>query len=250
MFPRLAAAAACAGLLLLGAVPTGALYVTTLPSGADVWIDGTYIGHSPVVLDALTAGRHTVSLNRTGWTSQDIDVSVVAGTTALSSVALTPSGMRAMRSGDGSFAVKGTGLRSLTLDGIVITPDRNGAYPAASGIHELVAQTAAGKMTRTITVYPDMRTDVVLHGDDTATRSAVVAPVSDYLPATAVKVDGTRVTIRYEHHEVDATIGTATYRFDGRSVSYDAAPTLIGVALYLPLELLKALTANDDAKAK
>jgi len=40
MLRRLAAIAAC--VIFLAAVPTGSLYVTTLPTGADVWIDGTY----------------------------------------------------------------------------------------------------------------------------------------------------------------------------------------------------------------
>jgi hypothetical protein len=169
MFPRpavLAALAACAAFSLIGAVPTGALYVTTLPTDADVWLDGTYVGHSPLVLDALAAGRHIVSLNRTGWVSTDLDVSVVAGTTALSSVILARTGSRtSVRGDDGTFAVKGLAPRSVLLDGAPVNPDRSGTYPASSGLHELVAQTAAGKMTRTITVYPDMRTDVVLHDD-------------------------------------------------------------------------------------
>jgi hypothetical protein len=247
MFPRPALLAVCASVFLLGTVPTGALYVTTLPTAADVWLDGTYVGHSPVVLDAISAGRHTVSLNRTGWNSTDVDVSVMPGTTALSSVVLTRA--RSMRGGDGSFTIKGVVPRSLLLDGSALAPDPTGTYSVPSGTHELVAVTAAGKMTRTITVYPDMVTDVVLRDDDsTAPRLAVVAPASDYLPAAALKIDGSRVTIRYEHHAVDATVGSTAYHFDGRSVTFDAAPTVIGAALYLPLELLKQLTAND-AKA-
>jgi hypothetical protein len=249
MFPRPAALAVCALFLLLAAVPTGALYVTTLPSGADVWLDGSYIGQSPVILDALATGRHTVSLSRTGWTSQEVDVSVVVGTTALSSVALTRVGTHAVRAGDGSFIVKGMAPRSLLLDGSALAPDRTGTYTVPSGTHEIVAQTTAGRMTRTITVYPDMCTDVVLRDDDIAPHSAVVAPASDYLPAGAVKIDGMRVTIRYERHQVVATVGMSGYHVDGRSVNFDAAPTLIGPALYLPLELLKQLTA-EDAKAK
>jgi len=245
MFRRPAAVAVCSLLALIAAVPTGSLYVTTLPTAADVWLDGTYIGHSPVFLDALAAGRHTVSLNRTGWTSQDVDVSVVAGGTALSSVALTRSSARLVAGDDGSFTVKGAALRSVAVDGVALEPDRSGAYSLASGTHELVVRTTSGKMTRTFTVYPDMRTDVVLRDDDTSTRSAVVAPAADYLPAAAVKIDGARVSIRYEGHVVDATFGAVSYRVDGRSQSFDAAPTLIGSALYLPLELLKALTAAD-----
>jgi hypothetical protein len=231
MFPRLAVLGAGAALFLLGAVPTGAVYVTTLPTGADVWLDGTYIGHSPVVLDALAVGRHTVSLNRTGWTSQDIDVSIVAGTTALSSVALARSGGQPLHGADGSFTLRGIPTRSLLLDGTPLVADKSGAYTAPSGTHELVALTPAGKMTRNVTLYPDMRTDVVLRGDETAQHSAVVAPATDYVPATALKIDGARVTIKYAHHEVDAMLGATAYRYDGRSVNYDAAPTLIGAAV-------------------
>ncbi len=251
MFPRPALLAACAALFLLGAVPTGALYVTTLPTSADVWVDGTYVGQSPVILDALAAGRHTVSLNRTGWVSADIDVSVVEGKTALSSVALTRTGSHTVRGSDGSFVIKGLVPRSVLCDGVALAPDRTGTYVVASGTHELVAMTAAGKMTRSITVYPEMLTDVVLRdAADTApaTHSAVVAPASDFLPADALKIDGMRVTIRYEGHLVDATFGSQSYHVDGRSVNYDAAPTLIGTGMYLPLELLKLLTASD-AKA-
>jgi hypothetical protein len=248
MFLRLASLTVCAFFFLPAAVPTGALYVTTLPTNADVWVDGTYVGHSPVILDALATGRHTVSLIRTGWLSQDIDVSVVAGKTALSSVALARTAARTLPGTEGSFTIKGIPARSLLFDGVALAPDRTGAYVVGSGTHELVVQTAVGKMTRTITIYPDMRTDVVLRDESAAPRSAVVAPTSVYLPPAAVKIEGMRVTIRYERHAVDAVIGSASYRFDGRSVSFDAAPTLIGPELYLPLELLKQLTA-DDAKA-
>jgi hypothetical protein len=249
MFPRPAAAAViCASLTLLGAVPTGALYVTTLPTDADVWLDGTYVGHSPVVLDALAAGRHTVSLNRTGWVSADVDVSVVAGTTALSSVVLTRTGSNALRGAGGSIVIKGLPAKSVLIDGTAGAPDRTGAYAVASGTHELVAVTSAGKMTRTVTVYPEMPTEVVLREEDPSLRSAVVAPASDFLPAAAVKIEGTHVTIHYEHHAVDAMLGSSSYRLDGHEASYDAAPTVINGGLYLPLELLKQLTAND-AKA-
>lgn len=248
MFPRLAVLAACAVLFLVGAVPTGAVYVTTLPTGADVWLDGTYIGHSPVILDALTTGRHTVSLNRTGWTSQDVDVSVVAGTTALASVALTRTAA-GVRGSDGSFTLRGIPVRSLMLDGNLLVPDKDGIFNVPSGTHQLVARTAIGQMTRNITIYPDMRTDIVLRSEEAAQHSAVVAPASDYLPGDAVRIDGARVTIKYARHEVEAMLGATTYRYDGRNVNYDAAPTRIGAALYLPLELLKQLTANDP-KAK
>lgn len=248
MFRRSTAAAVGAALFLLAAVPTGAIYVTSLPSGADVWVDGTYIGHSPLVIDALAAGRHALSLTKTGWSPQDIDVAVVASETAISSVQLQRATSYGMRPGGGFLAIKGMVPRSLTIDGAFPRPDKQGVYIVSSGTHRIVAETAAGKMTREITVYPEMRTDVVLH-DDSDVRSVVVAPVSDYMPVEAVKIDGARVVIRYAGHEVVARMGSATYRFDGRNLDFDSAPTLIGSKLYLPLELLNKLTANDS-KAK
>src|SRR5665213_644741 len=86
MLRRLAAIAAC--VIFLAAVPTGSLYVTTLPSGADVWIDGTYAGRSPLVLGGLVAGRHTVGLTKTGWDPLQLEVSVVTAQTTLSSTKL------------------------------------------------------------------------------------------------------------------------------------------------------------------
>jgi hypothetical protein len=239
--------AAVAALLLLGAAPSGALYITTLPSGADVWIDGTYVGHSPLVLDALSAGRHSVSLTKTGWAPQDLDVSIVPDTTALSSVQLLRAPSRSVKWGPGTFAIKGLAARGVTVDGIPVKPEKNGTYIVASGTHVVVVQVAGGKATRTITVYPDMRTDLVLRGEDDA-RSPVVAPAADYLPSDAVRIDGSHVSIKFHGHEVAADVGSTSYRVDGRSATFDSAPTVIGTKLYLPLELLTQLTADTKAK--
>jgi len=230
---------------LLAAAPTGALYVTTLPSGADVWIDGTYTGHSPLVLDALAAGRHTVSLTKTGWVPQNLDVSIVAGSTALSSVELQRSPGR-LHTESGTLAFRGMTVKSVQVDGVPLLPDKTGLYAVHAGYHEIVAMTPAGKVTRSVTVYPEMRTDVVLRDDDSQ-APAVVAPASDYVPATAIRIDADRVAIKFGGHDVVGRIGSTAYRVDGKAVDYDSAPTLIGTKLYLPLALL-TLIAPDKAQ--
>lgn len=244
MFRRLAVLAACFG-LLAAAPATGALYVTTLPSGADVWVDGTYTGHSPLVLDALGAGRHTLSLTKTGWVAQNIDVSIVAGSTALSSVELQRAPGR-LRTELGSIGIRGLTVKALLIDGIEAKPDRLGLYPVPAGSHEIVVLSTAGKASRIVTVYPEMRTDVVLH-DDGKQSPAVVAPASGYLPASAIRIDADRVTISYGGHNVAAQFGSTTYKVDGRSMQFDSAPTLIGSKLYLPLELLARFKPADKA---
>ncbi|GAC1536765.1 MAG: hypothetical protein NVS2B17_08640 [Candidatus Velthaea sp.] len=243
MFRLLGAAAVGAAFFLSGAVPTGALYVTTLPTGADVWVDGSYLGHAPVVLDALATGRHTLSITKIGWLSQDLDVSIVAGSTTLSSLPLARV-PRAGHGGAGFIAVRGSTVRELTIDGAPVKPDKDGVYSSPSGSHELVAQVASGRMTRTVTVYPEMRTDVIMREEETP-RSSVVAPALDYLPAYALKIEGSRLIVKYSGRDVVGKFGSTTFRVDGHATDFDAAPTMIGGRLYLPLELLTQLTAQS-----
>ena len=240
MLRRLAALAAC--VLLLAAVPTGSLYVTTLPSGADVWVDGTYVGRSPLVLSGLATGHHTIGLTKTAWNPLQIDVSVVAQQTTLSSTKLDPA-----RSGarpPGSLALHGIAPDATYVDGVAVVPAKDGTIPVAAGIHQLVIRTPRGKITRSVTVWPQTRTDVVLQPDIEAARPSVVAPAEDYIPRSAIRVEGEKIVIRYASHEVIGRIGSTTYRLDGKAVDYGDAPTMIGARLYLPLELLTTLSSG------
>jgi hypothetical protein len=241
MLRRLAALATC--VVFLGAVPTGSLYVTTLPTGSDIWVDGTYIGRSPVFADALAAGRHTVGLAHAGWTAQQIDVTVIAAQTTLSALRLEPA-KTGTPLADGTIAIHGVAVKTAYVDGLQPKREKDGALIAAAGSHELTLMTAQGKLTRTITVWPQARTDVVLQPDTTPTRPVVVAPADDYLPADAIIIDGDKVVIRAPGHEVIARIGSTSYRVDGKTLDYASAPTLIGKRLYLPLDLLAALAGS------
>jgi len=241
MLRRLAAVAAC--VIFLATVPTGSLYVTTLPTGADVWIDGTYVGRSPLVLSGLAAGRHTVGLTKTGWDPLQLDVSVVAAQTTLSSTKLDPA-RNGVRPLPGSIAIHGLVPDATFLDGFAAVPSKDGTIPVAAGTHELAVRTPRGKITRSVTVWPQTRTDVVLQPEVQAPRPSVVAPAEDYLPRSAIRIDGEKVVIRYGGREVIGRIGVTTYRVDGKSVDYGEAPTMIGQRLYLPLDLLTTLSSG------
>ncbi len=241
MLRRLAAVAAC--LLLLAATPTGSLYVTTLPSGADVWVDGIYVGRTPLVLGGLATGRHNLGLTKTGWNPMQLDVSVVASQTTLSTTKLDPA-RGDFRPGLGSIAIHGTAAGTVFVDGAKPVPAKDGTIPLAAGTHELSVHTPHGRITREVTVWPQTRTDVVLQPDVEAPRPSVVAPAEDYIPKSAIRLDGDHLVIRYSGHEVVARMGIASYRIDGKPVEYDAAPTMIGPRLYLPLDLLTMLSSG------
>jgi hypothetical protein len=229
--------------LLLGAGPTGAIWVTTLPSGADVWLDGAYVGRSPLVVDALAAGEHKLTLTMTGWTPQDVTASVLPAQTVTTAVVLARGSGRA--GGSGTVALVGARPATVTVDGEAVAVAKDGTLALAAGTHELAFAAPSGRTVKTVTVYPQMRTELLVTTESTP-RSAVIAPVDDYLPAGAYRIDGTQLVVRYGGHDVVARIGATRYEIDRRDTSYDAAPTMINGRLYLPVDLL--LLLNPTAK--
>jgi hypothetical protein len=224
----------------------GALYLTTLPDGADVWLDGTYVGRSPVLVDALSSGHHVVTLTKTGWVTREVDVAVAAGSTAMSSLRLA-----AQHSSQPKGALGAVTFRSLepgarvAIDGDLVKRDPQTAIPMKAGSHIAVVTTPAEslRLSRAFTVYPNTTTQVVVRSvAHEAVKSAVVAPAEEFLPDEAYRIDGKKVMVRYGGHVVVARIGEIPMRFDGATVSYDAAPSRIGGRLYLPLALLMRLT--------
>ena len=257
-----------AGTGALAAIPsaatgaTGAVYLSTLPGGADVWIDGTYVGRSPVLVDALVAGRHVVTVTKSGWNVQEIDLSIDAGTVLMKSLQLARSAKSASSS-RGVFSVRGLPPgAAIAVDGVPVGADaaQHGALPLAAGTHQLVIHTPQGKVSRHFTVFPDTATEIIASGgiaeapSDEA-KSVVVAPADAYLPDDAYSVDHGRISLRYAGHAVVAHLGELAVRYDGVPMSFDVAPSLIGGKLYLPLELLTRITGltptpSGSAKAK
>ena len=228
---------------LLGAAPTGAIFITTLPSGAAVWLDGTYVGRSPVVVDALAAGAHHLTLTRTGWTPEDLAVAIAPAQTQTTSVVLVRDGKISV--GSGTIVIHATErVAGVTVDGQPAKAGKDGTIAVRAGTHDVTITVAQGKETRTVTVYPQTRTDVVL-STDTVPRSVVIAPADDYLPGSALHLEGTRLVVRYGGHEVIAHIGATSYTIDRHPATYDAPPTVIRNRIYLPLELLTMLTLHD-----
>lgn len=67
---------------------TGELSINSLPQGAQVQVDGTSLGSTPLALPNLAAGQHTVVLSKAGYTMESRNVVIQSGTRAALSVSL------------------------------------------------------------------------------------------------------------------------------------------------------------------
>jgi hypothetical protein len=247
----LALAAAAAALLAsssgtaAAATSSGGIYVVSLPSGADVWIDGTYCGRSPVLVDALTQGRHMATLTRAGWNVQEAQVDVSGGGVVLWSTRLSAGSRGSSEKATGEATLRGLPQKTkVSIDG---APAREayGAISLAEGPHTVTFAGLHGAVTRSFTVLPDMSSELLLREAPASVSPAhagVIAPVTDYLPPEAVEITGRTLRIRYQGHEAIAHIDRVWMRVDGKTVSYNSAPATINGKLYLPLDLLDLLT--------
>jgi len=69
---------------------TGVINVTSSPDGVEVWIDGTNYGNTPVVLNTIPAGAHSLTFKKEGYTPVTKDVTVSEGVIIRLSVYLAP----------------------------------------------------------------------------------------------------------------------------------------------------------------
>lgn len=70
------------------AATTGAINVSASPTGAEVYIDGTYAGNAPSTFSDLTAGTYTLLFQKDGYEPVTKTINVTAGSTVHVSVFL------------------------------------------------------------------------------------------------------------------------------------------------------------------
>ena len=71
-------------------VTTGTLQISSDPSGADVYVDNVFRGVTPVNLNAITTGTHTILLQNSGYDDWSQSIAFSAGQTVERTVVLSP----------------------------------------------------------------------------------------------------------------------------------------------------------------
>ncbi|MCU0630630.1 MAG: PEGA domain-containing protein [Methanoregulaceae archaeon] len=143
--------------LVRQAPATGTLSVSSSPSGARIYLDGTDTGYTtPKTLSSISAGTHTVRCSKSGYTDQSQSVTVTAGQTT--SVTLTLQG-QAPVTGSISVSSSPSGAR-IYLDGTdtgYTTPRTIGGITA--GAHTVRCS---------LTGYTDQSKSVIVNGGRTS----------------------------------------------------------------------------------
>ncbi|HOX36105.1 MAG TPA: PEGA domain-containing protein [Methanoregulaceae archaeon] len=148
---------------------TGSLYVTTTPSGADIYVDGGYLAESPSTVPGLSPGSHSIRLHKTGYNEYVGSVTIYAGEQTPVSIVLS-----SQSSNVGSIEVSSVpGGSALYVDSqyVGLTP-ASGYFDATSlvpGYHAIILRH---------TDYRDYSQSVYVPAGGSATVNAVLAQVS------------------------------------------------------------------------
>ena len=232
--------------------PHGGAYITTLPAGAEVWLDGSYLGRTPAFVDDLLPGRHALTVSRSGWNVATASFDVSVGQAATVSLVLS---RIAADASNGAVGSPGTlDVRGTSGDAVYIDGASAGALPLErkelkSGFHIVtVVGKQTGRVTRVVQVFPDTASVIsVAAPANGSTESAqaddVLAPLASYVPDASVVVSGNAVDIHAHRLELQCTIGSRDYVMNGKPGSLPIAAALVAGKIYLPLSLLQRISA-------
>jgi len=136
---------------------TGTLRLTSTPAGAQVELDGTVVGTTPLTLDDVNAGAHEVAFVRSGYETTRTSITVPAGQERQLTATLTPQ--------MGQLRVLARPWGTIYVDGELRERNADVWYemPVPAGEHEIsVVHPALGRQTRTVTVVAGEQLSVVI----------------------------------------------------------------------------------------
>lgn len=85
----------------------GSIAVSSSPSGAEIYVDNAFKGITPLTVDGISAGTHTVMVALDGYNDWSTSVQVGTGSTASASASLSPVTTPTAKAGLAPFAALG-----------------------------------------------------------------------------------------------------------------------------------------------
>jgi hypothetical protein len=164
-------------------VSSGALYVTSVPSGSMVYLDGNYRGRTPLSLNNIATGSHIVECDLAGYYDWKSTVSVPVGGTMTVTAPLSP--IPASTAG-WIYVTSNPGGAAVFLDG-----GTAGTTPA-SGTLNLNAVTAGDHIIMVkLDGYQDYTTSVNVQPAAVSQVDAVLVPSGQVSPTGILSISST-----------------------------------------------------------
>ncbi len=232
--------------------PHGGTYLTTLPPGAAVWLDGAYVGQTPLYVQ-LPPGHHDVTVTRTGMAPQSAGFDVAIGRVEPLSIVLQKLGApknprTSAAQSQGTLSVRGgPNGASVFVDAMRAGIIPMEARKERAGNHIVIVGTdRSTRIIRDVDVFPATASVLLLNSGPATAANAqslddMLAPVNRYLPASNVNTFGQEIIIHSRGMELQCQIGSHAYMLNGRAGVVAVPPTMLGGKLYLPLSLLNRI---------
>ncbi len=255
MTPRIAAVAFALMVLTsvccVAAQGHGSAYVTTLPPGATVWLDGQYVGETPLFIDGLESGHHVILLTRSGWQPQSTAADITVGhVTTVSAVLNQNVGLRPSASpAKGTLRMRDSDGAKVSIDGAVVAQNFD-AQSLPAGDHILVVVRGNQRIASSFHIYPDTTTTISLapqsaNAGQSSASEDLLAALQDYVPLSDFVVNGDDITIHYRGVELECSVGSLTYTMNGKPGTLSVAPAMVGDKPFLPVSLLNRLSGKS-----
>jgi len=213
--------------------PVGALRVLSTPDSATVWRDGTAVGTTPYLADAVPAGPQALTLRRAGYQDEAVEVRVVPEEETTVRVSLEP------RPALVSLQVLPFG--DVLIDGEVQTQATDVAHQDTlpPGTYAIVARYRDLQWARTISLEPAQEWSKVV--DFTARHTVAIiarSTTGERIANAEVLIDGQRQGYTPQQMQLRTGTHTLTVRRQG----YQTIETTIVVDDTLPAALTMELT--------
>jgi len=151
-------------------VTTGALYVLSDPSDANVYLDGLYKGRTPITLNNLAADTHTLEIDHSGYYDWKSSVAVPSGGTRTVSATLNPMPVSSV---GWIYVSSSPGGASVNLDGKAV-----GQTPYSGSLKLNNIQAGSHTVALSMGGYQTYTTSVSVSPNTVSEVSAILDPTS------------------------------------------------------------------------
>jgi hypothetical protein len=231
-----------AGTLQVGssAPTTGEISVSSVPTGAKIYLDGTDTGLiTPNTKTGVSPGSHTVRCNLTGYTDNSQSVTVTAGVTIPVSLTLTPVSQPSPTTGEISVSSVPTGAK-IYLDGTdtgLITPNtKTGVSPGSHTIRCSLADYTDNSQTVTVTAGVTIPVTLTLTPVSQPPTTGAIS-VSSVPTGAKIYLDGTDTGLITPNTKTGVSPGSHTIRCSLADYTDNSQTVTVTAGVTIPVSL-------------